>query len=260
MIINVDEINYKPESFSKNINILTLNRIPEPLNNFVIVKPYIDYTKTKSRIIVPPEYLDEAQHVVRCSVVVKVPKRLVSIEEVKFDKVHPSLPTFMEWDCDIEISEGDIVIHDYLDSMNAQKFVLDTENSIYYMIPYSGIYLIIRNENIIVPNGYVILKDIKVKKKYLNYEIEEVEPNTAIVKYVGKPVRKYYNKLFECGDVDIKPNDKVFIDKKYSLSYVDKLTGEKRMRRIYLEISYHSFLEDGLFRVKRNEILGIIES
>lgn len=259
MIVNIDDIKYKPESFCNNINVLVLSKIPHPLNNFVIVKPYLDYSKTNSGIIIPPEYLDEYQHSVRCSVVVRNPDKLVPIDKVTIDKAHPSLPTFMEWECDIETIEGDIIIHDYLDSMNAQKFVVNGDNTVYYMIPYSGIYLIIRGNDVIVPNGYVILEDIFIKKRYLNYEKEEIDTKFAIVKYVGKPVKRYYNKLFDCGIVDVKAGDKVLIDKKYSLSYVDKITGEKRMRRIYLEVSYHSFLKENLFRVKRNEILAIIE-
>lgn len=258
MKIDVDKINYKPQEFRHKLGILELDKMPTPMNNMVIVKPHIDYSRTNSGILVPESYMDESQHSVRCSEVVVNPRKLVTSKDVKHDKAYPGMPSFMEWKCDIETKPGDIIIHDYLDSMNCYKFKISGSNDLCYMIPYDGIYLIIRNGAVIVPNGYIILEEIINKKKYIDVVVDEVDPCYARVKYIGKPV-EYLNKSMKASVGGLKRGDVVLLGKNQRVKYHDPVKNNVSFRRIYLEISYHSYLGENLFRVKPSDILAVIK-
>jgi hypothetical protein len=83
-------------------------------------------------------------------------------------------------------------------------------NEIYYLVKYDEI-VAVKRENIIPLNGYLICEKVKkpVESK-LEFK-EEIDDRYLKVRYIGKPVRKYFGGEEERGK-DIKTGDLLLKD------------------------------------------------
>ena len=172
-----------------------------PPNNHVLVELLFsnEHAKTKSGIEIGFGYgvtyaegnnsigadLQEVFGVVR-----RVPDKLYYVGEDGWG---------MGWETDIDIHEGDYVWYSLLESANAVE--IECDNIIYKLIPYEDLYVARRGGikgDVVCLNGYVLLSTVnKVKISELDYiNPVTVDMNKGIVRYVGKPNKRYVNERF----------------------------------------------------------------
>jgi hypothetical protein len=111
----------------------------------------------------------------------------------------------IEWDCDIDIKEGDTVIFDYLMAIKNLGFMLqDIKNQyddwgrwviidkkLHIFMNYDNLYLRIRDGEFTTLNGYVI---IKPEKEETNFIIkDEFNLRRGECKFTGKPNKSYFD-------------------------------------------------------------------
>jgi len=137
----------------------------------------------------------------------------------------------MPWDCDMEIRMHDKVIIYYLSVINAlrkenMRFVVEGEDK-YIFCPYNTIYAIVRGEQIIPTNGYVLIEPVedpaitreKDRMKAIGMELVVLDRRISNqvtfgkVKYVGKPNRAYPDEGQSDEGVDVAVGDVVVIRK-----------------------------------------------
>lgn len=246
----------------------TIDNIKTGINH-VLIKPIIRNIdrKTKAGIsIVAPEYKDQPDHVDRIATVVKLPNRLIFDESQTYKtenvrrmvhskktgkyepvemnvtrKIWRNEPGSLQWDTDNELKEGDTVLFSYLEAINCPMIMVDLE--IYYLIRYDDI-IARKRDGIITPiNGYLICHKVKKEKEsecdYL-YK-NKIDDRFLIVKYIGKPVRKYFGGDYERDD-GIKPGDKLLKDDKQlkpvtEYFYHSEFFGEKE-EYVFLQRKY----------------------
>ena len=225
-------------------------------NNIMIkLDPENDHIKTKSGFTL---YIDTSfdpeKHQVVTGVVCGLPSRLTYTGK-------PNLG--MEWLTDMEIREGDRVIVYYLSVVNALKkehqryFFKDDDK--YVFVPYSKVFVVIRDGEIIPVNGYVLVEPCEdpfvgdTKKRLAKIGLELVTLNTksntnvsfGVVRYVGKPIREYIEDGYTDKGVDVKVGDTVVL---------------RKVSDIPLQYNLHAKLDGGktFWRVQRRKILAVV--
>jgi len=135
----------------------------------------------------------------------------------------------MGWRTDMEIQYGDRVIVYYLAIINAltpsnQRYFMEGEDR-YVFVPYSSIFTVIRDGEIIPVNGYVLIEpcgdpfqEAVIKRlRLLNIELishkdkSNTDVSFGIVRYLGKPNREYVDAGMSDDGVDIAVGDKVVL-------------------------------------------------
>jgi co-chaperonin GroES (HSP10) len=212
-----------------------------PINNYVLIKPIIKniYRRTEAGLsIVAPEYKDQPNHVDRIGIVIKLPINLVfnesktskseNIRKMLFSKktnkyepvrytierkVYRNEQGSLQWDTHNELKEGDIVLYNYLESINSTLLLIDNEK--YYLIKYDEIIARKRNNKIQPINGYIICKKVKKERESQQDYLynNKIDDRFLIAEYIGKPVRKYFGSSYE-NDEGIKKGDKLLKDDK----------------------------------------------
>jgi co-chaperonin GroES (HSP10) len=261
------QFNEKGLEYRRDISVLNIGTNFKVLNNMVLVKTYNYNNITKAGIHIAPSFLKEIpDHAIRCSIVVRVPDKLMYRDNSPIT-MYPGKPIPMDWETEMELQEGDIVFHDYLDSMNAQ--LIKYEGDEYRLIPYSGCYvakrlmrgfsydgakekshIIIEGENVykVIPlNGYVLCEEVEYEIKAISYTKKVTDPRKGKVKFIGKPNKKYFHKNRTDENREIKKDDVIFLFKQYS------------GRKIYLEDPVHRLFNGNrtYFVVQRFKIGGV---
>ena len=168
----------------------------------------------------------------------------------------------MPWLTDIELQEGDRVICYYLAIVNAFKpeqqryFIKDQDR--YVFIPYSSIFVCIRNGNIIPINGYCLIEPCedpfmaevrnrfqKINIQLITNEKSNVNVSFGKVKYLGRPNREYADEGVSDDGVDVKEGDTVVL---------------RKVSDIPLQYPLHQKLDGGktFWRCQRRKILAIL--
>ena len=179
---------------------------------------------------------------------------------LRFDSNNPSL---MPWDTNMELEVGDRVIAHYLSIMNSlrpemRKYWMQDGKRLVF-IEYRSIYCIIRDEKIIPINGYILVEPIP--DRYIESLKERADTAGLLlagmneknnkrvvygkVVYIGKPNKRYFDKIYTDEGITIKVGDEVVM---------------RRISDIPVEYEYHAKLDNGrkLYRAQRKDILGIV--
>jgi co-chaperonin GroES (HSP10) len=244
---NIDE---KTLEYRRSLSALEMSIDFKPMNNMVLVKTYNPNKVSNGGIIVPLFYHKEIpEHAIRCSIVITPPEKLIyKKDRDKLNTAYPGRPILMEWDCEMELQKGDLVFHDYLDSMNSQTIMYEGEE--YRLIPYSGCYAVKRVSYIIPLNGYILCEEIENVTKVLDYEKRDIDYKSGIARFVGKPNKSYYSK-FRTDEMEVKEGDKIALLNQYA----------HKGARIYLEDPVHLYFDGKkYFVIQRFKIAGIIEN
>lgn len=163
-----------------------------PCNNWVLLRPLQDNSKIKTEsgveLYMDTDYKPENHAKVLCEVLA-IPKQLIYNKKRK--------EYSMEWKTEMNVKIGEKVIINYLKSLDAEKynhFVVNGEKL--YLVPYSSLYLAMRNNQIIMLNGYMLMEQISKKSKFGSilapneYEFKKGN-RRAIVRYMHEPNLEY---------------------------------------------------------------------
>lgn len=183
------------------------------INNMVAIKPFPSdeiRLKTGEKLYLDVRF-EEYLNAKTAGEVVGVPEKLVY-------NTDPESFNSMEWDTDMELQVGDVIIYNYLAVKNAlhMKQFIDSET---VCIPYDKIYVAIRDGEIICINGNIL---VEPEEEVVNTFLEV--PDNAKVKskqlgrvvHAGKPNRQYrayaINFGIKSGDDPVKPGDRILFN------------------------------------------------
>lgn len=173
------------------------------------------------------------------------------------------------WETDVEVSEGDKAVVYYLDVVKAlggyradhtgydrdNRLVVvkgdDGEDEAYVFLQYDSFYCVLRNEEVIPVNGYVLgtlidAQDIEGSFGAIDANGRKLKQQ-MVVKHVGSPVSKYRmdSDQFEqtsLESIDLEVGDIVYVEHDHYLAP--------------LESDMHSVLEKGLVYIQRRHIVA----
>lgn len=213
----------------------------DPENNFIVtpggLKLYVDTS------------FEPEKHIVRIGTVKKAPKRLVQRKGT------------MPWETEMELQEGDRVALYFLAVQNClspeRKHYIKNFDDVYIFIKYHNIYAVIRDDDIIPVNGYLLVEPMedpawirmKSKAEEKGLEIPDMRGLSNVnvvygkIAYAGKPNKSYNSPYKSDNQIDVKVSDEVVM---------------KRITDIPVEYEYHTKLDGGrkLYRVQRHQILA----
>ena len=135
----------------------------------------------------------------------------------------------MPWETEMELQEGDQVWFNFLESKNAVEFILSDviKSKVYRILPYQDVYCAQRGYWInkweekrgtmtIMLNGYCLLEQVKIPPmNSLDVVDHGVYNDRGIVRYLGKPNKKYINPAYR-DNTDLKIGDMAFIQAGYT--------------------------------------------
>lgn len=108
------------------------------------------------------------------------------------DKITPTRNEndFIMWQTDIQIQPGDEVWLNYFDVLNSYDLVYGERKM--KMVPYVSIICTVRNNEVIMCNGYTLLEDYEevIGAGPFSYKVKKKEQ--GIIRYIGKPNKRYY--------------------------------------------------------------------
>ena len=204
-----------------------------PGNNKVLVRTFIrnEDKETDAGILTNPIIYDQnrGQHANRVYEVIKAPKELRFVKGDKeknyVESIHKKNGfTPPDWDTDVEIKDGDIVIST---KRAAFGVTYQCEDKEYKFLNYSDLYVALRParkrnwkdkgrkrflfddelivDEIIPLNGYLICEDIIEKNKSdILWTPDEDRIKYGKVAYCGKPNKQYYSDVYsDCAEVDV---------------------------------------------------------
>jgi hypothetical protein len=141
------------------------------LNNQVLIK--IDMFNEKivfadnSSITIDMTF-EPQDHITAIGKVIKVPSRLTYSEKNGESNA-------MEWETPMDLREGDTVYMDYLEVMLAlgmkankaasypMESYFEVDNELYIIITYAALFFAVRNDRVIMLNGFVMAEPVEVK-------------------------------------------------------------------------------------------------
>ena len=240
----------------------------KPYNNYVLIKPFRDMSKSNARGFSMDTSFDEAGHAPRTGVVVAVP------DQLDYDRENTQ---GLQWETSMDLEVGDEVTYHYLSALtaedkNAPRF-FDYNDERYFFIKYDRIYTAKRLNglayaklrrsglptpipfppewyDIICLNGFILVEPVQdaTLKKYEGYLSVPVRADKfyGIVKHVGSLITDY-SAIYDGRDIPDKDNieigDTIVMDQTCDIP---------------LEYPLHKTLDDNqvLYRVQRRYIIG----
>ena len=203
-------------------------------------------TENESKIFIPINEGNQEQHAPIYCTVVKVCERLTNVGAGL-------------WETDIEVQEGDEVIVYYLPVITAlggyflhgtgnnKSFVVEGDTYVY--VPYRDIYCAVRGEEIIPVNGYCLAAPVEAKKtSELEIEAKQSEWQ-AVVKYLGKPNKRYLDKD-KFGKEVFYDSDEISVGDIVLMGYSAGL--------IFLEMPLHQILNERLMFFQRRDVIATL--
>jgi co-chaperonin GroES (HSP10) len=227
--------------------------VRETLGNNVMVKldAKNDYIETKSglRLLLDTSFEPE-KHVVRVGTVEALPR------ELQFKKEIP-------WETEIELKLGDRVVMYFMAIQNClskeQKKYAQEGKDVYIFIKYHNIYAIIRGEEIIPINGYVLVEPIE-DPEWIRLN-EQASKAGLIIPDMRKLSKTHitYGKIAYLGKPNLRYSEKYKSDEYYDLKVGDEII-MKKIRDIPVEYEYHAKMDGGrkLYRMQRHDILAVL--
>ena len=212
-----DRIELTKEEFDRGI-------MPFP-NNHVLVKTIYssEGAKTKGGVIVgfntdtvyaegDNSWAADMQEV--SGIVERVPEKLYFNDDK--DDINS-----MEWECDMELKKGDEVWYGLIEATNSYEILC--EGNLYKLIPYADIYVAKRDKEVIPLNGYILMQTThRTKISELDYLSEDKVDNTkGIVKFVGKPNKRYRDEAY-ADFVDLRKDDIVVVSPRTPFLFLER--------------------------------------
>lgn len=154
------------------------------MRNYVIVEYNPKQNdKTPSGIYTPLAATQRevaADYVPRIAKVFKLPKKLYYAKK--------DMAYSMRWKTEIEIEVGDTV---WMNHLTVQDYQFQFKGKEYKIVKYEDLVCAKREKEVIMLNGYILLRPTIEKKKALLYEREEKVVKQAIIEYVGSCNKEY---------------------------------------------------------------------
>jgi len=194
------------------------------------------------QIIVDPSFGKE-QHAQTSGIVKVIPEYLYFNQEDGANSV--------EYLTEIRVKPGDKVYFHYLQINKAvsQKKVFRENGKFYIFIEHDSLFCGIRNEEMIMFNGWMLLKPVAKfvdkDKKYIDTlpkDRQSHDPLMGEIIHVGEPVTEYFYGSETDEGIDVSKGDNVIF-----LPHSD----------IPLEYGMHQSLDETYFRAQRKELLSI---
>jgi co-chaperonin GroES (HSP10) len=212
-----------------------------PINNKVLLKVELSTDVMKNGFIVGDKKFNPGDHTERVFRVVSVPKSLDP--KLKINN--------LSWYTQIEIAPGDIVLVDYLTSLNTQRYSDENGEGDYRIFDYADCYAILKkidDKFEIKPiNGYLFCEKIYNEVGWGEYKRKDLVDSEGIVVHVGNPNDGYLLDSRTDGGVDVKVGDRIAI---MPLQFITD--------QINLEYEYHSILDKPYFLIQRHRVAGKI--
>jgi len=180
------------------------------MNNRVLVKVTGDYddgvriSKIADIVAAGGEW-EEASRVVRHGVVAMIPDKLT---------FRANSENGMEWETELDVKVGDTVYFGIMASANAES--LQVGDDLYYLIHYSRFILRMRDNEITMLNGYVLLSEVIEKVRVTGLILDfgdHVDKKSGVVTHIGKPNKSYY--MTDAIDADVSVGDTVLFERKF---------------------------------------------
>jgi co-chaperonin GroES (HSP10) len=211
-----------------------------PLNNQVIVKiKPEEYERLKGFEL--DNTFKDSHLSVTAGEIVSVPK------SIRYNKGRPSE---ISWETTLEVEIGDTVIFHYLCFYNAtisdgdisgKIFEKDGETFLY--VSYSQLFLAVRDEEIIMLNGYVLAEKTKIEHKLdVPEEFQDLK-NIFTITHNGSNNKQYVHKQYNDADVE-----------------VGNLVLTKKNCDVPLQYPHFNLLEKEYVRIQKNNIIAKIKS
>lgn len=211
-----------------------------PINNLVLLQSLYDkesttgdYRQHKSKLLLSTKE-NPGHHAVTELKVIAAPEKITW-----HDTVPDFLPDcYMEWEPEMELQAGDTAIilygsvtwvnYDEDNNGRMQGRRIIDGNEVFYLVPYSSIYCIIRNGQIIPVNGYVLVEPLENKKLSTTIALPEsgsekkYSETEGIIRYIGKPVKRYRHPEYPVGwvgedEMDIAVGDHIVFPRHKSI-------------------------------------------
>jgi hypothetical protein len=158
-----------------------------PCTNHLLVKVDVVNCQKNGLYVASEEWDADGSTVTRFGTVVSIPSEFFHRKNGR--------EFGMEWDTELEAQIGDVAYWGLMEGTDCAKILC--KEDVYYLIDYSEVRVIVRGEEVIPVNGFVIVEEFVdgIKSDFL------ITPETAkkanhkkgIVKYVGKRNASYYN-------------------------------------------------------------------
>jgi len=187
-----------------------------------------------------------AVHANRISEIIMVPDTLNY--HLAWHKRRPGISESMPWKTEVEIQPGDIVWHDYMDSLNCPMIITDDEpEERYKLLNYYDLYVAkrkisgkttisgpystsfnIEEAHVVIPlNGYLLCEEV-LEERQGKFDVldKHVDKRLGKIAFIGKKNEQYRweqigkppkgidkdgNEILEVGDIIIKKNPDIHI-------------------------------------------------
>lgn len=157
-----------------------------PCSNRLLVKVnLVDCTKN-GLYVANKDWDSDGSTVTRFGTVVSLPR--------KFYHRKDGSSFGVEWDTEIEAKIGDVAYFGIMEGTDAPMIICGTDT--YFLVDYSEIRVLVRGEEVIPANGFVIVEEFSdgIKSDFLITDFaSKANHKKGIVKYVGKRNKSYYN-------------------------------------------------------------------
>jgi len=175
--------------------VLHLDKLPRKvMNNKVLlrVEDNLDdgceyETEGGLKLILAGGEFEESSRVVRFGTVVRVPDKLVTKSK--------SHPKGMEWECDMELEEGDRVLIGVMAGANADMLIIDDLS--YFLVNYEEIILRRRNGVVTPINGFCVVEKfvedkIEADGLVLDFQKDVHDKRRGRVRFNGANNKRYF--------------------------------------------------------------------
>ena len=164
------------------------------INNLILAKTayFSDQATTEQGIIkVADKSFRPAMHANRIYEVIKLPDKLYYSHSK-----HASLygAESMPWDTDLELQIGDLIWHDYMNTLDCPVIKVDDEpEAEYKLLWYKDIYFALRGDMVIPVNGYLLCEEVENENASTLeiYKDDLIDKKVGRVRYIGTPNREY---------------------------------------------------------------------
>lgn len=220
-----------------------------PKNHVLLEVDFLRHKKiafqSGTEIIIDPEFSKE-KHANNTGIVVQVP------ESLYYNNNGTDVMQSMEFNTDIEVKIGDKVFFHYLqiNAIIAERKHFERDGKFYAFIRHDSLFCGIRNDEIIMFNGWMLLEpiDLAVDEKSavvttLPKDRQKKDPLKGRITHIGGLVKEYfYGKDDTDVGIEVAKGDVVIF-----LPHSD----------IPLEYKLHQSLDKKYYRVQRKEVLSI---
>ena len=211
------------------------------MNNNVLIKPDGEFNdsiifKDGSKIYLDPSF-EKERHSCVIGDVVKTPKRL------NFKRMQGV--NSMEWDCDIQVKDGDRVWMQYSVTRTCfqdnSKLFINEDGEFFMIIPYGSLIACKRDDKVIGLNGYNLIKGMKL------HELPDELLNREVRNFKGLIPENFMDQYSEqFGEVLVVavPNKRYRDPEKHDIAQIEvgDIIGFEKYADVPVEYAMHSKL------------------